>query len=167
MFNDIGRKIKTVAMIACWLGIIGSIILAISEFVVANELSNSYSRYSDIIANEIQTSTTTAWTALLAGPLAAWLVSLPLYGFGEAIEHLAAIRAALKANNCHTQSDISAEPKANSDNAQSDINAEPKTNDNAPPSGVSVAGPTWRCIDCNQINPQSRIMCSKCGKVRP
>ncbi len=71
MFANIGGKIKAVATVFCWIGIIASIIFAIVLFSQDN-------RYVSTILPGI--------LCLLLGPLLSWLSSIALYGFGELIE---------------------------------------------------------------------------------
>ena len=72
MFDSIGRKIKTLAKVLCWLGIIGSVIAAL---VMIN------SRYSE--------TRITGLITLFAGPLVSWISSFTLYALGEITENSA------------------------------------------------------------------------------
>ena len=72
MFDNIGRKIKTLAKVLCWLGIIGSEIAAI---VMIN------SRYTE--------TQITGWITLFAGPLVSWISSFTLYALGEIADNSA------------------------------------------------------------------------------
>lgn len=74
MFNNVGRKIKKVANVFCWIGIVGYIILAICLFITAG----SYYNTGDIVAS--------GFVILFVGPALSWLVSLFIYGFGELID---------------------------------------------------------------------------------
>lgn len=74
MFNNIGRKIKTLAQVICWVGIIASIVAAI--VVLSTRPRND------------------EWLALLilvGGSLFSWIGSFFTYGFGELIEKTTAI----------------------------------------------------------------------------
>ena len=73
MFTNIGKKIKTLAAVICWLGIIVSVAAAVSRF------SSRYGQASGILL-------------LLIGPLTSWLASLTMYGFGQLVENSDAIR---------------------------------------------------------------------------
>ncbi len=70
MFDNIGRKIKTLAKVSCWMGIIGSIIVAIVM------INNYY----------IETRIS-GWIVLFAGPLVSWISSFTLYALGEIAEN--------------------------------------------------------------------------------
>ena len=75
MFDNVGGKLKGLAKVLCWLGIIGSMISAIVM----------WSRgYGFAIAGGIFT--------LIIGCLASWLSSLGLYAFGQLVEDTAAVR---------------------------------------------------------------------------
>jgi len=76
MFDNIGGKLKSVAKALCWIGIIGSIILAISYFILSN--GNS-------------TMITSGFVTLVVGCLGSWVCSLAVYGFGELIDKVVTI----------------------------------------------------------------------------
>ena len=69
MFDNIGGKIKTIAKIGCWVGIIASAILGIL-------LMMEEGFFAGIIV-------------MVALGLASWISSLTLYGFGDLIENTA------------------------------------------------------------------------------
>ena len=66
MFDNIGRKIKTLAMVICWVGIALSVIVALCCFATNN--------------------VGPGLIVLIFGSLASWLGSFYMYGFGELIE---------------------------------------------------------------------------------
>ena len=65
MFENIGMKIKNLALLICWLGIIASLILGIYQF--------NYSAITGIVI-------------IIIGSLMSWISSFFIYGFGEIIE---------------------------------------------------------------------------------
>ena len=69
MFDNIGGKIKTLAKVLCWIGIVGSVIAAIGFFTSGNGI--------------------TGWSMLIAGPLASWISSFTLYALGEIADNSA------------------------------------------------------------------------------
>lgn len=69
MFNNIGGKIKVLAQVACWVGIICSVIFG---FIYGHEAD------SFLIGLLI----------IVLGSLTAWTSSFALYGFGEMINQL-------------------------------------------------------------------------------
>ena len=76
MFENIGRKIKMVARIGCWLGIIASVVIAIVLWA-----NNSY----------YYPTTGTGLIVLIGGSLASWLGSLFTYGMGDLIENISVL----------------------------------------------------------------------------
>ncbi len=111
MFTNIGGKIRVLAMVLCWIGIIAFVIIGISmlsnaanlekELEEAERLSRgSYYRStnlsSSIDSSSISTIRTTAWILLIVGPLVSWISSFVLYGFGELIERTSDIDATVK-----------------------------------------------------------------------
>ena len=79
MFSNIGKKIKTLAAVICWLQIIGFVIVAIIQFVLASQMGGSGATIYII----------TGVLTLIVGPLAAWIGSFLLYGYGELIDKTA------------------------------------------------------------------------------
>lgn len=77
MFNNIGRKIKVLAKISCWLGMLGSVVVAIALFAASSNAYRSEEQTTMIIAGII---------VLIGGNLASWIGSFKLYGYGELIE---------------------------------------------------------------------------------
>jgi len=85
MFDNIGGKIKTLAVIICALGIIASVIAAIVIIVLA-------------IENHITRDIYLGFGLLIAGPLASWIGSFFVYGFGELIEKVSNIEDKIYSN---------------------------------------------------------------------
>lgn len=83
MFDNIGGKIKTLAMVCCWEGIIGSVFAGILCLYALR------SEYALIIGLPI----------LFGGPLVFWVVSLFVYGFGELIEKATMIEKSTRLTN--------------------------------------------------------------------
>ena len=81
MFTNIGKKIKILAMVVCWVGIAFSVISAIVTIVLA---AQSYGHLAgQLIAVGV--------VMLILGPLFSWIGSFVLYGFGELIDKTADI----------------------------------------------------------------------------
>ena len=99
MFDEIGDKIKRVAKILCWIGIVGSVIIAIITFVKASESYRTEGYY-----------TAMGWILLIAGPLYSWVSASLAYGFGELIEKATEI-----ANNTRKDNTPTATEKNNND----------------------------------------------------
>jgi hypothetical protein len=74
MFTNIGKKIKALAKVICWIQIVIYIITAIVMFVIASE---SYTEGFYIAL---------AFAFLIIGPIFAWFSSFFMYGFGELID---------------------------------------------------------------------------------
>ena len=69
MFDNIGRKIKTLAQVVCWIGIIGSVISGI--VMMANDEDLAF----------------LGFMIMVIGSLVSWVSSFTLYGFGQLIEN--------------------------------------------------------------------------------
>ena len=70
MFDNIGSKIKTLAKVVCWIGIIGSIIAGIA-----------------MIATMGSVGVLSGLLTIVLGTLLSWVGSFVLYGFGEMVEN--------------------------------------------------------------------------------
>ena len=71
MWDNIGRKLQTLAKIVCWLGIIGSVLVAIIIW-------GQNSRYQSTILTGI--------IYLVLGCLGSWIGSWTMYGLGLVVE---------------------------------------------------------------------------------
>ena len=70
MFDNIGSKIKTLAKVICWLGIIGFVIIGVALMVIDD---GNFALLGFLL--------------LFFGPLSAWIGSFMTYGFGQLIEN--------------------------------------------------------------------------------
>ncbi len=77
MYTNIGGKIKTLAKIVCYLGIIGSVIYGIWFY-------NTYYSVRNM-----------GILIVIGGPLLSWVSSFFMYGFGELIEKTTVIAEAV------------------------------------------------------------------------
>ena len=85
MFNNIGRKIKIVAKVFFWIGVLISIIIPL---VSVQSVSYSLNGY------QYRTSGNNILAVILfivIGILISWLSTIILYGFGELIERVTGI----------------------------------------------------------------------------
>ena len=80
MFDNIGGKIKGVAKVTCWIGIIASVISGL-VMMIDDE---------DMIAIALLT--------ILVGALASWVGSFMVYGFGQLVENSDTLVAQSKQN---------------------------------------------------------------------
>ena len=80
MFDNIGGKIKTLASVITWLGIVGSVIIGIILMATAEELI-----FAGIII-------------AIVGSISSWIGSFLLYGFGELVENSAIIAQKINVN---------------------------------------------------------------------
>ena len=94
MFDNIGGKIKTLAKVVCWLGIIASVIVAIVMFVASKENYRTEGTYVGL-----------GIAFLIGGPLISWISSFMCYGFGELIENSAIIARNTTASKNYISSD--------------------------------------------------------------
>lgn len=76
MFTNIGKKLQTLAIVFCWLGIAASIIRAIV-------LWSENGRWNPTVA--------LGCGVLIGGCLASWLSSLFLYAFGQLVDDIHAM----------------------------------------------------------------------------
>lgn len=72
MFDNIGKKIKSLASILCWVGIIAYVIAAIIMIAIGVDEYDGLTAFGVIL--------------LFVGPLMSWISSFFMYGFGELID---------------------------------------------------------------------------------
>ncbi len=91
MFNNIGGKIKTLAKVLCWLGIIISVLSGIGIMVGGGAgqltVNGSASGVPGVLVGIL---------VIVIGCLASWIGSFFAYGFGQLIENSDAIRDSLE-----------------------------------------------------------------------
>ena len=85
MFSNIGGKIKTLAKVVCWIGIVFTVIFGIASIVTGGDLSQRG------YMQEGSTMRTSGWMMLILGPVLSWVGSFVLYGFGELITLIVSI----------------------------------------------------------------------------
>lgn len=140
MFNNIGGKIKTVAQVICWLGIIGSIILGIATISEVDE--------------------TLGILIILLGPLFSWISSFITYGFGQLIENSDILVEQGKKGE-YTTSHIVSSIKALSGEAKPTATASKKSVVTAP--NTVIEKPEKICPNCKQPISTDSAFCTKCG----
>lgn len=96
MFKNLGKKIKTLAKIACWIKIIFVVVFGI-VLMMANltPLGNLTEANSTIPTNLTETASTiqrilwilTIVIGIVIGVLLSWISSFKLYGFGVLVEN--------------------------------------------------------------------------------
>lgn len=80
MWSNIGHKIKTLAKVICWIGIVLSVLVGIMAIATNGTLQSygyTYNTGSNIL---------TGILVIILGVLGSWLGSLTMYGFGELVE---------------------------------------------------------------------------------
>ena len=89
MFNNIGGKIKVLAKVLCWVGIIVSVLVGI--ILIASAAGGSgYSGFTDSATIVLGILT------IIVGSISSWVGSFVLYGFGELVENSSAIKYELQ-----------------------------------------------------------------------
>ena len=145
MFDDIGGKIKGLAVILCVLGIILSVILGI----VCWTLPTGY-RYSNPMAG--------FWPGLaviVGGCLGSWIGSFFMYGFGQLIEDTQESRALLY------QMSLDQGRQGSKHTADDRPISTP-----VPDVPVNRSGSEWRCSKCGHKNGSLDQFCKDCGTYR-
>ena len=80
MFDNIGSKIKTLAQVVCWIGIIASFLIGI------------------ILISQDEDTALIGFLVLVLGSLFSWIGSFMTYGFGQLIENSDILVADKKGN---------------------------------------------------------------------
>jgi len=139
MFENVGEKIKKLAVILCCLGILGSIIWGISILGVSD-------RYND--------TTVAGITTIVVGILGSIISSYFMYGFGELIVHIISIDNKIKENN--VANDIS---KPLVEDKPSNLPVKKVDEEEA----KILAEGGWKCPDCGNLNSKFISNCI-CGR---
>ena len=84
MFDNIGGKIKTLAQVVCWIGIIASFLIGI------------------ILIKQDEDTALIGLLVLILGSLFSWIGSFMTYGFGQLIENSDILVAEKKGNKVET-----------------------------------------------------------------
>ena len=140
MFNEIGKKIKTVAIVLF-------IIVAIGSIIAGGYLIFRPGEYYDSIKTP---DYITGVIIILCGIISSLISSWILYGFGELIEKVTEIaKNTNKTNN---------NANAQNDSSQSSFSAWVSKNN-----ATKIDSDTWTCPNCGQKNANIRTVCLKCG----
>ena len=129
MFENAGDKIKTTSVILFALGIIGSVIWAINLF-------------SDYATSDY------ALPVLVVGVIICWISSLGMYGFGQIVDDVHAMRLTQTSKPAHTIDPFEKDA----------INPASK-----PTVGTGVE---WECKKCKSSNPGNLLYCKGCGTYK-
>ncbi len=154
MFENIGGKIKVLAKVLCWIGIVLSVIIAISMFDSAND---AYGAAEDMYM-------TMGIVYLILGPLLSWVGSFFAYGFGELVE-----TAIMIEKNTRNAEDISmtstTETSVSTHTNASNQGAGYSLSELAAKHEKSVDG-CWTCKNCGTKNNSTNQYCTDCGQYK-
>ncbi|MDR1299347.1 MAG: zinc ribbon domain-containing protein [Oscillospiraceae bacterium] len=167
MYDNIGDKIKGLAKVIAWLGIIGSVIYGIALMVQGGDMMG-YGGGALVGAG---------FVVIIVGAIASWASSLVMYGFGELVEKATVIAAKLPSASgaaapapsipAPTQSPAAEIdpvcPKCGHDNAAGSQFCKvcgAKLSLSPPPEPVKTER---RCPKCNEAYSKSDDFCSNCG----
>ena len=140
MWDNIGSKIKVLAKVIAWIGIICSIIGGIVLFVIGLKMRYGGALYVGL-----------GFAAIIGGSLISWISSWFMYGFGEIIHNTEIIRRNISKNE--NKSDIGSSG-LNPSNVSSGSSTGNKSSD------------TWVCKKCGEKNPHYSTSCKGCGVYR-
>ena len=132
MFDNIGAKMQKLAKILAWVIIICSLVAAVSVFFIA--ISSVYLLGMLLLVPVIA----------VAGVLIAWASTITLYGFGQLLEDVRAIRTKAEA----TQTKAAEEPAVN--NNTNTTTEEPKQR--------------FLCPKCKRTVYHGDVVCEYCGQ---
>lgn len=155
MFDEIGFKIKTVAQVFTWIGIVGSVIWG---FVVMGSNVDNAVLFGILI--------------IAIGSLASWLGSLTLYGFGQLIENTdILVKRGCEADKMSNESvDTKSGMPIYMQNVRNTVkqNQQSKENSNNSTSQENeFSNATVQCPACFTVQRADRNACWNCGAKLP
>lgn len=162
MYNNIGEKIKTLAKVIAWLGIIGSIIWGIILIVQGEQVSS----YSSYLSGAGSTLTGTGIAVMILGSLGSWISSWALYAIGDTNVKTTEIynRSLRNSNtgvgNTYSKPDYSgtATHKFRCEKCGSMISEFPCSN-----CGYNPESGVRKCPKCGNQLADGELFCSECG----
>lgn len=148
MFENIGGKIKALAKVICWIGIVASIIAAISVWAAGDRWNPTF---------------LPGLLILVAGCLGSWLGSFFTYGLGELIESTQ--------QNAYTNAQILEHLRKNGESGKSNSKSDPSPAPtpsyfSRPHTTSSSTNSGWRCKQCDTLNAATSLYCKDCGTSR-
>lgn len=144
MFENIGGKIKALAKVICWIGIIASIIGAIAIWAAGDRWNPTF--FPGLLI-------------LVAGCLGSWLGSFFTYGLGELIESTQ--------QNAYTNAQILEHLRKNGESSKSAPSPAPTPSYfSRPHTTSSGTNSGWRCKQCDTLNAATSLYCKDCGTSR-
>ncbi len=149
MFNNIGGKIKVLAQVECWLGIIGSGIYAIYLWVNGGGSAGSIIRGLIFLAG---------------GALLSWIGSFFMYGFGELIDQATEINGKLKSGTVSGNTPVAVVTQTDKTGTQTTATIKTAANLTREEEILSKGG--WKCSGCGTLNYHYSASCTKCHAKR-
>lgn len=163
MFENIGKKIKILAKVICYFGILGFVIAAIVLFVMSSDMMYGGETLVGI-----------GFTLLILGPLFSWISSFFMYGFGELIDNSNIIKKNLAKNPVISNVTYKENPKAekidlikDTKSYKTEVTIKGKEFFEVKlPELVSTPAKanTKRCLACSRLVPDEQNTCV-CGSV--
>ena len=164
MFKNIGRKIKGLAIVLCWICIVASIIFGIIILVGAGNLRISRQKGITILSGI---------GVALGGSLISWVGSFFLYGFGQLVENSDKLSHSteelIRLNGRHITSlkDIEAKiQKKEKPETKEEEPARTKQEEETVDYDTPKEG-DWICPNCGQRNRSYVATCIDCLTSRP
>ena len=140
MFENIGGKIKTLAVLVCGFGMVGSMAFGLRIMTSSSRTTEAFILGVGVI---------------ILGCLLSWVSVFLLYGFGELIEKTCSIESMMRMK----QPDVT--PYNNMQYNSQQYNGQQFNANNT--NSVN----TWQCPVCGANNMFNTTTCKKCGNARP
>lgn len=147
MFDNIGGKIKKLAVILCIIGIIASVIGALFLWITASRVRYGYGTTYVIYG----------FVVLIGGFLTSWIGSFGLYAFGTITEN----SDYLVEQNREIIDLLHSNSVGKTSNSKLNLNSV----SSAPVSTTASKDP-WTCKSCGSENPADARTCRNCGAPR-
>ena len=95
MFKNIGKKIKILAKVLCWIGIVMGAIAGVTMFILAGVESSRRNGYYYYSSSNVGLYVGLGFTFLIVYPLLSWISTWLLYSWGETVENVQKIKESI------------------------------------------------------------------------
>jgi len=182
VYTNIGKKIKVLAQVFTWVGIIGSVIMGIFLITLSSPREVEVRQGGGYFTPSTTRTETVFEPSMIVvglvvsigGSLSSWVSSFVLYGFGELIETNAEIvrntAKGLSGDTLTVKTENHETTKPTDDRWKCQacccLNIADKTECWKCETKKAEDSEEWSCRDCKQLNDKEAYRCKECGTFK-